>query len=706
LEDLRVQSTFIEGLKKVLDTDARVVVIAATNSFESVRDDIRRRAYFVDLDQNITREMLEAVLHAELVKNNWDYLDEQEIMDTLEKAVSVYRQTQLTPFDIIDAVQKVRNMKIEPLREKLFTSTKKSMKPLSYEVTLEDFKLAARGLRGYLEKEKSTEVLSSVLKIKPTVTYEDVGGLIGIKERIFKSISLSLHPEIGTKLGWVPPKGYILWGEPGCGKTHISKAIAKENSATFFYAPAAQLLINAKWVGEPEKNVRDLFDYARKESPSIIFFDEFDIIAGRRKGDPVGDKITAQILTELDGLQPLENVIVVAATNKLEAIDEAVINRFEPNIIEIPLPRNDEERISIIRIHLNNYLQHLDEEVTIESVLKIFKRHRIVSPRVMAEVIKEANRLRSQEIFAAWELTNKVPGTYYSPKIFEEDLARLKKVIEIVNKETNANLTVENINPDNYKVRLFHFEQAANILEQEVDAEIIDAQESVIPSEPQVGVAYGLGTDITGRKGVILMVECNIHRNGGGKLTVTGAAKTLLVTPQTPIKDESVIESATNVIEYIKKYVYDHIGVDISSYDFAFQIISPLEGAAGMGVSGPSLGAALSLSAISELSKIPVASDTVLTGKADIKGNIGPVGGTGWRGTGKFLAAIKTKKIHVKKFLIPEWNFKTSLDEIEVLREKSIDIVPVKTQIHAWLSALNVNENTLVGRLKETLAIN
>ncbi|WEU40544.1 MAG: AAA family ATPase [Candidatus Odinarchaeum yellowstonii] len=706
IEDLRVQSTFIEGLKKVLDTEARVVVIAATNSFESVRDDIRRRAYFVDLDQNITREMLEAVLHAELIKNGWDYLDEKQIMDTLEKAVSVYRQTQLTPFDIIDAVQKVRNMKVEPLREKLFTSSVKSAKPLTYEVTLEDFKLAARGLRGYLEKEKSTEVLSSVLKIKPTVTYDDVGGLIGIKEKIFKSISLSLHPEIGTKLGWVPPKGYILWGEPGCGKTHISKAIAKENSATFFYAPAAQLLINAKWVGEPEKNVRDLFDYARKESPSIIFFDEFDIIAGRRKGDPVGDKITAQILTELDGLQPLENVIVIAATNKLEAIDEAVLNRFEPNIIEIPLPRNDEERISIIKIHLNNYLQHLDEEVTVESVLKIFKRHRIVSPRVMAEVIKEANRLRSQEIFAAWEFTNKVPGAYYSPEIFKEDLERLKKVIELIKEKTGNNLRIEDVTPENYKVKLFHFEQAANILEQEVDAEIIDAQESVIPSEPQIGVAYGLGTDPSGRKGVILMVECNIHRNGTGKLIVTGAAKTLLVTPQTPVKDESVIESATNVIEYIKKYIYENIGVDISGYDFTFQIISPLEGAAGMGVSGPSLGAALSLSAISELSKIPVASDTVLTGKADIKGNIGPVGGTGWRGTGKFLAAIKTKKVHVKKFLIPEWNYQTSIDEIEILREKNIEIIPVKTQIHAWLSALNVDEKILVEKLKDALAVN
>lgn len=703
IEDLRVQSTFIEGLKKVLDTESRVVVIAATNSFESVREDIRRRAYFIDLDQNITREMLEAVLHAELFKNSWTYLNEKEIMDTLEKAVSVYRQTQLTPFDIIDAVQKVRNMKVEPLREKLFASPQKTLKPLVYEVTLDDFKLAARGLRGYLEKEKSTEVLSSVLKIKPTVTYDDVGGLIGIKERIFKSISLSLHPEIGTKLGWVPPKGYILWGEPGCGKTHISKAIAKENSATFFYAPAAQLLINAKWVGEPEKNVRDLFDYARKESPSIIFFDEFDIIAGRRKGDPVGDKITAQILTELDGLQPLENVIVIAATNKLEAIDEAVINRLEPNIIEVPLPRSDEERISIIRIHLNQYLQHLDEEVTVESVLKVFKRHRIVSPRVMAEVIKETNRLRSQELFAAWELTNKVQGTTYSTKIFEEDLDRLRMVLDLINETGKKKLTINSVSPDNYKVKLYHFEQAANILEQEVDNEILDAQESVISSKPEVGVAYGLGTDISGRRGIVLVVECNIHCGGEGKLQVTGAANTMLVAPQTPVKDESVIESASNVINYLKKYVYDNAGVDISHYDFAFQVISPFEGAAGMGVSGPSLGAALSLSAISELAKIPVPPDTVFTGKADIKGNIGPVGGTGWRGTGKFLAAIKTRKMHIRKFLIPEWNFKTSEDEIEVLTEKSIKVIPVGRQIESWLAALNIDEKELIRSLKKSL---
>ncbi|MHA1410796.1 MAG: AAA family ATPase, partial [Candidatus Odinarchaeia archaeon] len=550
MEDLRVQSTFIEGLKKVLDTDARVVILAATNSVESVRQDLRRRAYLIDLDQNITRKMLEAVLHAELIKNGWDYLDEKEVMDTLEKAVSVYRQTQLTPFDIIDAVQKVRNLKVEPLRERLFITSEDKLKKLTYKVTIDDFKLAARGLRGYLESEKSVEVLSSVLRIKPTVTYKDVGGLKGIKERIFKSVSLSLHPEVGSKLGWIPPKGYLLWGEPGTGKTHISKAIAKENSATFFYAPASQLLINAKWVGEPEKNVRDLFDFARKESPSIIFFDEFDIIASKRKGDPIGDKITAQILTELDGLQPLENVIVIAATNKLDAIDEAILNRFEPNILEVPLPRNDEERLDITRIHLNQYLQHLDEEVTPERVLKILKRHRLVSPRVTAEVIKEANRLRSQEIFAAWESTNKVVGTAYSDEVFKEDLSRLQKVLAQIHKTANKKQEIKEVTPENYKVRLFHIEEAARLLEQEFDVEIIEAQESIISCEPEIGVAYGLGTDQTGRRGIILIVECNIHPNGSGAINVTGAANTMIIAPQTPVKDESVLESATNAVNF------------------------------------------------------------------------------------------------------------------------------------------------------------
>ncbi|MBS7658548.1 MAG: AAA family ATPase [Candidatus Bathyarchaeia archaeon] len=700
MEDLRVQSLFINNLRRLLDTSTRTILIAATNMYESIREDIRRRAFTIDLDQNITREMLLAILSSELKSHGWDYLNPEEVMITLEKGVSIYRQTQLTPFDIIDACNKVREKKIAPIRKSLFERLERKLTQKSdvkYKVSIEDFEAVARELRGYVEQEKSTEVMSAVLKIKPSITYDDVGGLFGIKEKIFKTISLSLRPELVNKFGWIPPKGFILWGEPGCGKTHISKAIARENGAEFFYAPAAQLLINAKWVGEPEKNVRDLFAIARKAAPSIIFFDEFDIIAGKRKGDPVGDRITAQILTELDGLQPLENVIVIAATNRLEAVDEAVLNRFEPNIIEVPLPRNDAERKDIIRIHLKHYIEHLDPEVTIDGVLKIIKKYRIVSPRVVAEIIRSANRLRTQEIIAAWEL-KKGDETHKSKvlKMFHDDIKRLCEVLNLSEEELIKN-SIE-LTGENYKVKLYHFEKAAQQLEQDIDKELMDVQESAIFEEPETGVSYGLGTDPTGRRGIILIVECIINPNGDGKTIVTGASKSTIVGP-TVIEDTSVIESATNVVEYIKKYVREKTGEDISKFDFVFEVVSPLEGASGLGVSGPSLGVAFSVAAISELAQIKVEPTVVMTGKGDIKGNVGPVGGVGWRGAGKFLAALKARKMKINKFLLPKWNYENSKDEWEILTEKNINVISIQKQLEAWLYSLNVTEEELINKL-------
>lgn len=700
MEDLRVQSLFINNLRRLLDTQTRVVLIAATGMYESIREDIRRRAFTIDLDQNITREMLLAILKSELEANGWGYLDPEEVMATLERGVSVYRQTQLTPFDIIDACRKVRERKIEPIRRSVLKRLEEKIaqrRNIVYKVSIEDFEVVAKELRGYVEQEKSTEVMSAVLKIKPSITYDDVGGLFGIKEKIFKTVSLSLRPDLVNKLGWIPPKGFILWGEPGCGKTHISKAIARENGAAFFYAPAAQLLINARWVGEPEKNVRDLFSIARKAAPSIIFFDEFDIIAGKRRGDPVSDRITAQILTELDGLQPLENVIVIAATNKLEVVDEAILNRFEPNIIEIPLPRNDEERRDIIKIHLNQYLEHLHPEVTVDKVLKIIKKHRMVSPRVVAEIIKSANRLRAQEIVAAWELKRGDEAHRRKVlKMFREDLDRLCEVLGIGEEELIKNPL--ELSGENYKVKLYHFEKAAQQLEQEVDQELMEVQESVIFDRPEAGVAYGLGTDPSGRRGIILIVECVINPNGSGKVVVTGAAKSAVVGP-TVVEDASVVESATNVTEYIRRYVMERLGENISKYDFTFEVVSPLEGASGFGVTGPSLGVAFSVAALSELARIEVEPSTVITGKGDIKGNVGPVGGVGWRGAGKLLAAMKTKKMKIKKFLLPKWNYEKSKDEWEILAEKNIDIVPIERQVEAWIHSFNMSEDEIIESL-------
>ncbi|MEM2214701.1 MAG: AAA family ATPase [Candidatus Nezhaarchaeales archaeon] len=700
-EDVRVQDVFIEYLNRVINTNERIVIIAATNMFESIREDIRRRAYVIDLDQNITREMLLAVLKAELKKYGWTYLDPEEVMTVLERSVSSYRQTQLTPFDIIDACNKVRVRKVEPLREKLFRMLgAPRSEQFSYKVTIDDFKLIARELRGYVEQEKSTEVLSSVLKVKPAVSYEDVGGLFGIKEKVFKIISLSLKPELASKLNWVPPKGFLLWGEPGCGKTYLSKAIAKECDATFFYVPAAQLLMNAKWVGDPEKNIKDLFQLARRNAPSIIFFDEFDVIANKRRGDPVSDRLTAQILTELDGLQPLENVIVIAATNRLDAIDEAVLNRFEPYIIEVPLPRNDSERLDVVRVHLRQYMFHLHEEVTPEGVLSIIKRFRVVSPRVIAEVIREANRLRSQEVVAASEYVKAMKAgdkirLVEVYQVYKEDLERIRELMGPIDADLLSRIT-----PESYKIRLYHFEKAAELLEHEVDRELMDAQESMVVQGP--GVALGLATDPQGRRGMLLIVECAISK-GTGKVTVTGAAKSVAISPMTTVEDVSVIESAQNAVDYIKLYLNKKLGIDISDYDFRFQVVSPLEGIPGGGVSGPSLGVALSVAAISELSGLSVSPSIVMTGKTDIKGRIGPVGGLGWRGAGKIIAAIKTKRVKVKKFIMPKWNYENSRDEVKVLEEAGISVIPVEWQLETWLHALDVSEEELLRRIAMNL---
>ncbi|MFX1329881.1 MAG: CDC48 family AAA ATPase [Promethearchaeota archaeon] len=198
--------------------------------------------------------------------------------------------------------------------------------------------------------------LREVLITQPTETWEDIGGLNDAKQQLREVIEWPLkYPDLYKHLNSKPPNGILLFGPPGTGKTLLAKALAHESEVNFISVKGPEFL--SKWVGESEKAVRETFRKARAASPCIIFFDEIDAIAGLRgrfAGSQVTEQVVSQLLTEMDGLEGLKDVILLAATNRPDMLDPALLRsgRFGRHI-EIPMPDKD-TRIEIFKIHLKN----------------------------------------------------------------------------------------------------------------------------------------------------------------------------------------------------------------------------------------------------------------------------------------------------------------------------------------------------------------
>jgi transitional endoplasmic reticulum ATPase len=230
-------------------------------------------------------------------------------------------------------------------------------------VTMDDFMEAL--------KEVTPSAMREVYIETPDVRWSDIGGLEDVKRQLQEAVEWPLkYPELYKKLGHTMPKGILLHGPSGTGKTMLAKAVATESEANFISVRGPELL--SKWVGESERGVREVFRRARQAAPCVIFFDEIDSIAPIRGmgGDSmVTERVVSQLLTEMDGIQSLQGVVVLAATNRIDMVDPALLRpgRFD-KLIYVGMP-DKYARQKVLEIHTKN--KPLAEDVRLDKIAEM-----------------------------------------------------------------------------------------------------------------------------------------------------------------------------------------------------------------------------------------------------------------------------------------------------------------------------------------------
>lgn len=285
----------------------------------------------------------------------------------------------------------------------------------SIQVTQGDLKEALKGI--------SPSALREVFAEVPDVSWEDVGGLEDTKDRLRETIQWPLeYPQVFETLDMSAAKGVMMYGPPGTGKTLLAKAVANEADSNFIPIKGPELL--SKWVGESEKGVREIFSKARENAPTVVFFDEIDAIAGERgrtSGDSgVSERVVSQLLTELDGLEELEDVVVIATTNRPDLIDQALMRpgRLDRQI-HVPVP-DQEARRAIFEIHTRD--KPLADDVSLDWLARQTENY--VGADIEA-VCREAAMVASREFINSVtpeEIDESVGNVRLSREHFEEAL--------------------------------------------------------------------------------------------------------------------------------------------------------------------------------------------------------------------------------------------------------------------------------------------
>jgi SpoVK/Ycf46/Vps4 family AAA+-type ATPase len=350
-----------------LNERPRIFVIGATNRPNSIDAALRRPGRFDrEFEIGIPSSKARLQILLALSKNIKHSLTLQELDDIAAGAhgyvgadlAAIFREAAL---HTINKVRKMRNFKIGD--ESL------SMDPLLV-IGIEDVKAGMANVR--------PSVIREIVLDVPKVFWNQIGGQEDIKQKLKEAIEWPLkNPELFTKFNIRPPKGLLLYGPPGCSKTLMAKALATEAGLNFLAVKGPEVRVEtlfelfSKWVGESEKAVQQIFKKARAASPSIIFFDEIDALAVKRSGSEssVSDRVLSQLLSEMDGVEPLVNVTIIAATNRPDILDSSLLRPGRIDSILYVSPPDVASRKSIFKIQFRKI--PIYEDVDIEELAKL-----------------------------------------------------------------------------------------------------------------------------------------------------------------------------------------------------------------------------------------------------------------------------------------------------------------------------------------------
>ena len=380
--------TLMDGLK----SRGQVVVIGATNRPDSLDPALRRPGRFdreIEIGVPDTDERKEVL---EIHTRNMPLAEDVDL-DKIASTTHGFVGADLESLCKEAAMRVVRRILPEIQNDEEIP--KEVMEKIV--VTGNDFKNA--------QKEIQPSALREVLVQIPDIKWDDIGGLEDVKQELKEAVEWPLkHPETFKRLGIRPPKGTLLYGIPGTGKTLLAKAVASESEANFISVKGPELL--SKWVGESEKGVREVFRKAKQAAPTVIFFDEIDAIAGARSGNDTDSGVTKrvvnQLLTEMDGLEELQDVAIIAATNRPDILDTGLMRpgRFDRHI-QVKEP-DEEARIAIFKVHTKN--MPLAKDVDLK---KLAKQTDGYVGADIESVCREAAMLTLRENLEAKEIPNK-----------------------------------------------------------------------------------------------------------------------------------------------------------------------------------------------------------------------------------------------------------------------------------------------------------